>query len=157
MTKFILTFLSKWLLEIHNYNLKVYCNIICRYFGDAFTVSSMSCTRAKKFSATCMGTRIWTRAANMWTWTRTRNLHGLGLESCPLKLGLDLRHAGLGLDSDSTKRGLVASLSFSPKSESGRPFFRAHRRCADEMTTVGRRCCCRCCYARMLFMNVDRS
>ena len=49
------------------------------------------------------GTWIWTQATNTWTWTRTWTLRpaglGLGLESCPVRLGLDSRHAGLGLDS----------------------------------------------------------
>ena len=38
-----------------------------------------------------------------------------GLRSCPVRLGLglDSRHGGLGLDSDSRKRGLVATQSLS--------------------------------------------
>ena len=36
-----------------------------------------------------------------------------GLGSCPVRLGLDSRHAGLGLDSDTRKRGLVATQSLS--------------------------------------------
>ena len=74
------------------------------------------CPVAWKFPL--LGTRIRTWAA--WTWTRTRNLQpaGLGLESCLVWLGLDSRHAGLGLDSDSRKRGFVATLRVDIKENS---------------------------------------